>query len=379
MKLFVALVALALCLTSNLAHAHGSLPSVFEIAERDGEIVGLGTTFGLIVADDEGVFRWSCADAVGEPVSGYIIHSSSNVIAVTRSGVWQSEDAGCSYVPLDTAVGDLPIAEVRTGGGRSVVTTSSPIHPNGVFASSDGGLNWRGIGGEMDGVALFGLALDGERIIVSGLSEDGWALFDWTEAGPELLAPLPEGTLDAELWIVDGEIWVADIIGNESQLYQIVGDRAEARGERMEAVITDVARQGSRTLVATDADRIYEATPTSLTLVEGALGTCFHELEDGSAARCGSPANEFAVHLGDVGNSTGALRFEEVGPGTCIADETHICAPLWTFAARLMGAPEEVEEEPVPETGCATSANLSAPSSIAVGVLATTLFYRRRR
>jgi uncharacterized protein (TIGR03382 family) len=365
-------------LIPKVADAHGSLPSVFEIAERDAEIIGLGTTFGLIVADDSGRFRWSCADAVGELVSGYVIHSHNDIIAVTRSGVWRSTDAGCSYEKLETAVGDLPISEVRTNQGRSIVTTSSPIEPNGVFSSDDGGLSWSAMGGQMDGVALFGLAVDGERIVVSGLSADGWALFDWTAEGPELIAPLPEGTLDAELWIVEGDIWVADIIANESELHRVVGDATEQVGERLEAVITDVVRQSERVLVATDADQLYEVASGGLFLLEDVAGTCFVDLEDGTPARCGAPANEFAVHAGLVGESQGVLRFADVGPALCIADETHVCASLWPFAARLMGAPEELDAEPAPKTGC-TSANLSVGGSISFSLLMAALLWRRRR
>ena len=357
---FSAIASLALaatvCLAPSIAVAHGALPTIYEVAESDGEIIGLGATFGVLLRTADGGFQYSCEDVVSTPVSGYVVRSPTDVVVATRRGIWRSEDAGCSYAPIDTAVGELPIAEVRTEAGVSYVSTASTSSPNTVFRSDDGGLTWTGVGPQLDGVALYGLAIAGDRIVVSGLSADtGWTVFDWSESEPEPIALLPEWTLDAEVWIVGESVWVADIIAAKSVLYEIVGGSAVARSGELDGVITDVAEENGRTLVATDTDMIFEVVNGQLEQIEGEVGTCFVTLEDGTRTRCGSPLGEYLVWTGLVGESEPLFRYDEIVPNPCVLEEGHPCEPIWVFAARLFGAIEEEPTAPAPKGGCVTA------------------------
>ena len=368
------------CLAPAAASAHGALPSIFEIAESDGEIIGLGATFGLLLRTPDGGFQYACEDVLGTPVSGYVVRSTTDAIAVTRTGVWRTEDAGCSYRQLETAVGELPIAEVRTEQGSSYVTTASASQSNSVFRSEDGGLTWTQFGPELDGTALFGLAVAGDRVVVSGLSADGWTVYDWSAGEPEALAMLAEGTLDAEVWVVGETVWVADIIANESELYEIVDGVAEPRGSTIEGVVTDVAGEGERVLVATDTDTIFEVVGGQLSVLEEERGTCFVTLEDGRSARCGSPVGEDLVLVGPVGSAEPLLLYDSITANPCVLEEGHPCEPIWPFAARLFGVDAGTEPEPEDSgggEGC-TSASHSA-TSLPIAVFVGLLLFRRRR
>ena len=339
----------------SAAAAHGALPTIFEIAEFDGEIIGLGATFGLMLRDADGTFRWTCEDVVGTPVSGYVVRSPTDVIAVTRTGVWRTQDAGCSYQQVDSAIAERPIAEVRTIDGESYAVTAHLTEPNAVFRSIDFGLRWAQFGPEIDDNALFGLAVDEGRVVVTGLSaEDGWTVFEWGQT-PEVIASLPEGTLDAEPWITNGAVWVADIVANESVLYEIVDGSPVVRQERLDGVVTDVEAIDGTTYVALDTNEIFEVTADGLVLVPDEVGTCFARLGDGGIARCGALGGDYAVLMGPPGAMVPYLPYPSVEANACMLEQDHLCADLWGFV-ELHWEDDGPTEDPVAKSrGCATA------------------------
>jgi MYXO-CTERM domain-containing protein len=376
----IALAVGVVGLTPHRASAHGALPTIFEIAEADGEIIGLGATFGLLLRGPDDRFRWACEDVLGTPVSGYVIRSPDDVVAVTRAGVWRTEDGGCSYTSVETSIGELPISEVRNEAGVSYVATASLSVPNGVFRSDDAGLTWTRVGPEFDGVALFGLAISDGRIVVSGLSADaGWVVYEWSEDGPEPIAPLPEGTLDAEVWLVGGTVWVADIVATRSSLYEIVDGAVFARTGEINGVVTDLIEEDGRILVATDTNMIFEVSGTGLVQLEGEVGTCFVTLEDGTPARCGSPVGEYSVLTGRVGETIPILQYDEIVANPCVLEEGHPCEPIWIFAARLFGASGDEPEDPPVDGGCAVARGSDASAAAGGLVVGAAFFWRRRR
>ena len=360
----------------NSAEAHGALPTIFEIAELDGEIVGLGATFGLMLRDADGTFRWTCEDVVGTPVSGYVVRSPTDVVAVTRTGVWRTQDAGCSYQPVESAIAERPVAEVRTVDGESYAVTAHLTEPNAVFRSIDLGLTWDPVGPEIADNALFGLAVDEGRVVVTGLSaEDGWTVFEWGEQ-PEPIASLPEGTLDAEPWITGGAVWVADIIATESILYEIVDGAAVTRHDRVQGVVTDVEWIDGITYVALDTNEILQVTPEGLVLVAEELGTCFVRLRDGRIARCGALGGDHAVLLGAPGATVPSVPYNQIEPTACMIEEGHLCAELWTFIERHFDPDATPSDPGGTNRGVCSAAESGAP--IWMGLALLSVASRRR-
>ena len=356
------------------AFAHGARPSVYDIAERDGEVSGLATTFGPIVGGADGVLRWTCADAVPVSATGYLF-VEGRVIATSTQGLWSSSDGGCSFDPMDSAIGDRIVSELRRDQGVGYLVTSEIDTPNGVFRTEDGGLTWQAWGDPID-AAIFGLAADAGRVVVSALSaEDGWTVREWSDAGPGAPISLPEGLLDIEVWIADDRVWLADVTPAESTFFALVDDGIEQWGGPVAGVITDVHVAAGEVFVATDTNQVYLATAAELIATDDE-GACFSRSEDGTLLRCGTTDARVAVYQGELGDGSVAIPFGDIVPAECVWEPEHACSSLTQFATNFLGS---AEDQPRSSGGCAVASSNNGATRFCFSLLAVILGCLPRR
>jgi len=266
-------VALGASFVASTAWGHGARPSVFDIVERDGGVVGMATTFGVIHDGGDGL-TWSCTAAVPATPTGYLF-AGDDVIATTTDGLYVSDDSGCTWSEHPSDIAAPVVTEVRrdgADGGSTWLVTADLDAPNGVYRSDDDGRTWDAFGPTLDDTALYGLAVAEGRVVVTALNaEVGWSVLDWTADAAEPVADVPEGLLDVEVWIAGDRVWLADIRMRDSTFYghDADTDAFVAWGDPVEGVITDVVEADGDVLVATDTSDVYRATPAGLERLEG--------------------------------------------------------------------------------------------------------------
>ena len=325
---------------ATTAWAHGSRPSVFDIVERDGDVLGMATTFGVI-HDGGGGLTWACTGAVPATPTGYLF-AGDDVIATTTDGLWISDDSGCSYEALDADITDPVVTEVRRDGvtGATWLVTASLDAPNGVYRSGDNGRTWSAVGDLLDQTALYGLAVADDRVVVTALNaSDGWTVLELTEGGAVPVAPAPESLLDVEVWLAGDDVWLADIRMVDSTLYgpDETGEAFSAWGEPVEGVITDVVAEGGEIYVATDTNAVYRATPDALIHLEDEAGACFVDDAPGATLRCGTTAAGVAAYAGEIGAHQPRIGFDDIVPAACVYEADHPCASVAEFATGFLG------------------------------------------
>ena len=137
-----------------LAGANGRVPAPVANALEPppGARLLVGTTFGLLLSDDDGAsWRWICEPSlyVGQSLgtfdARYVVTASGSFLAALSSGLSISRDGGCTWslagAPLAGAwIDDIAVspADPRT----LYVGTSTTGLPNGVFVSHDDGATW---------------------------------------------------------------------------------------------------------------------------------------------------------------------------------------------------------------------------------------------
>jgi len=373
-------VALGASFVASTAWGHGARPSVFDIVERDGGVVGMATTFGVIHDGGDGL-TWSCTAAVPATPTGYLF-AGDDVIATTTDGLYVSDDCGCTWSEHPSDIAAPVVTEVRrdgADGGSTWLVTADLDAPNGVYRSDDDGRTWDAFGPTLDDTALYGLAVAEGRVVVTALNaEVGWSVLDWTADAAEPVADVPEGLLDVEVWIAGDRVWLADIRMRDSTFYghDADTDAFVAWGDPVEGVITDVVEADGDVLVATDTSDVYRATPAGLERLEGESGACFVDDAPGATLRCGTTEGGVAMWIGPVGASEPGLAFDAVAPAACIYDEAHPCAPVAEFASDFLGEPADTGSS---GSGCAVSRNRGAGSSALFAVALAALVIGRRR
>ena len=160
----IALIVLMIAYPS-LVWAHGGIPLVLEINPplSEGGPLWVVDTLGLFLGDqlsdqagNRATWSWLCDDAI-DPTLGVdvieILHGDT-LLAVARSGLYRSEDRGCSFQRitgelLDHSIGDLSSHPTRHA--EIALYTDTLGRTNGVWLSQDRGVTWRSAPIEIEG------------------------------------------------------------------------------------------------------------------------------------------------------------------------------------------------------------------------------------
>lgn len=380
---------------------------------EDGTLIGGGTSWGVLLRDDDGVFRRVCEEALGIPVAflrtaegRVLIGRAERGLVVTSDGCAPERVAGVLEEHAVSALVSVPSAPDRV-----LATTATTGADNGVFASDDGGHTFEPTSLSVGGQLFFQLLVseDGQLVVASGLdtttqqivlavSKDSAVTFDTPaadlgayafvkplaidQAGAVLLAAVDAQGTHHLLRSIDG---LASVFGLASFDGAILG-LAEASGGRFALVRSQADGKG-----------IYRQATEGAPFVrlEGGPSACLLNLPgDARLWGCGEEGQAGHFFVSDDGETWEPLvPFDAVEERCC--DEgtpgNEQCAIY--FAASDGGEPScsvggsgdtrdggpGARSEPPPECSCATTTTTRAPGALLFGLLAGVLVGSRRR
>lgn len=157
MRLTLAILCLGSMFAAS-AHAHGPFPKTRRIVfhPSDPNVVLIEATYGLLVTRDAGAhWDWLCYEAAGfkqedvltaNPVT--TLSADGALLLASRRGLVRSAD-GCGFVtPSDALDGAFLVDLERdpVDAASALVLTANANADNGVFESTNDGVDWTGLG-----------------------------------------------------------------------------------------------------------------------------------------------------------------------------------------------------------------------------------------
>jgi hypothetical protein len=156
----IGLTLAGLPLLLPVALANGRFPQAGQVAVDPGgsQRLVVRATFGLLVSDDAGqTWGWVCEAAPGyqDATDPYVLLLGEGRLAVaTTTGLVQSTDLGCSWLPAAGLVGSGAVADLVAGpkpGEALALYAGSPDPQSGLLAAAvwqtiDAGASWQPLG-----------------------------------------------------------------------------------------------------------------------------------------------------------------------------------------------------------------------------------------
>lgn len=225
---------------AQTARAHGvdRPPEGMQPFLEDGEIVGAGTSYGLLTRDGD---RWLWAPTAG--VEPRTIRAwerapgSDRVLLGSNDGTYVSRDDGCSWSRVDGELGASPTVDFALGEGRSATlfaATERADGDNDVWRSDDGGATWSSTGFDVDQVLFNRMVSSNGTVAVEGferapgtwsvwMSGDGGETWQASPSGARLMGAR-DG--DAIIAVEDGDGWAIHAL-NPSGMGPMLAESSE--------------------------------------------------------------------------------------------------------------------------------------------------------
>ena len=285
---------------------------------EDGELVGAGTSYGLLTPSED---RWVWAPTgsidprdvrAWERAPG-----ADRVLVGSTRGVYYSRDDGCSWSEVSGALGGTPVSAFALGEGRSptlFAATERSDGANSVWRSRDGGASWEKTSLEREDTLLGQMFGAGGVVAVEGfvrdqatwrvwLSEDGGASWMESPDGTRLAGVSDGGALVA---VERGSDW--DVLAWDGQSQ---GDVLATLPERPEG-----AGKAGDTLLLWDGEQVVDA--------DGAVSVdsahcLLPDVSAGAVWLCESTVEDLGGHFLriDAGAREALVDFQDVTPIEC--------------------------------------------------------------
>jgi hypothetical protein len=276
----------------NSASAHIGAPEGRAPFLMDDDLVGGGTTWGLVHRADE-QWRRVCEEAIGEPPNFRFRNNDGRIFLGTSAGLLYTDDFGCSYAQASELFANKKVSTLaipHSMPSRIYVATASPEGDNGIYRSDDNGNSFFPLG--IQGVEAYILSIltndSGSDVYVSTYSgaDQSIAIYHSTDSGMSFTVAdiVPE---DAIYFTLIGYDHIQDRIALSSVVFGEPGGKLYFADPSLDSVTLD----SSYTSVPTTYVR-YESYEFLLlafsTLNRRSMndtGEPFTPIED-SAARC---------------------------------------------------------------------------------------------
>ena len=162
-----------LLLSAGGAHAHGLPIGGLVPFVENGEVIGAGTTWGIVLQED-GKWLRSCEEGTGAMARFYHRLPDGRVLVASDEGLFVTSDGGCTYESVAESLSAQSIGALQAARDvpeRIFVATRTPGQENGVFRSVDGGLTFTATELKRSGVLFDGIIAtgDGETLLVHAL------------------------------------------------------------------------------------------------------------------------------------------------------------------------------------------------------------------
>lgn len=427
------LYAAAAVAFSPLAAANGRPPATADVRAFDGTTKLLaGTTFGLIVSNDDGQsWKWICEDAVGyggDYDPDYEWSPSGDIFVASLSGLRISKDL-CSFNQTAQLL-DRYIALIAFGSDGALYAAAVDADQSRIYRSTDAGVTFPQVSQanpefkNYDSWTSLEVApAEPTRIYLAGVRAQAnqprvFLLYRSTDAAKNFTQiPLPPFTPtdDSEIFLAGVSpadplllyVRVTKIAGGGEAIY-----RSTDGGSSWSAtpVLTSsdslrafVIRRNGEILVGTKTQGTFKSTDgTTFTPVTGAphLG-CLSERADGTLFGCtqnyGTDNDGAGIMKSSDGVSwTPLLRYQDIaGPQACAAGTVQKDAcevPTWCGVREQLGITSTVIDcplivpdgmpdggmQPASSGGCCETGN-SSSGILLCGLTALVLAWRKRR
>jgi hypothetical protein len=376
-------LALSLIFAASPAFAHGGTAAAEALYFQDQELQAISANFGLLTQTDDG-FEWSCFDTLTQiPFIGFFSHG--HWFATTRSGLFESDDSGCSWAATEGPMRGIPVATLRASDNTVVALAQRLPTAAQVFERIDGIFIAKGEA-LPEGEALDLIRRDDGRFLalVEDADQDPKLLLSddqaasWTEIArldglrnPSFLGlELAEGHHAIGLTRgAAGELWMVDAEGALTRRAQLPGPLSEGRSKGDEhwlLTITGVALKAQ-------GDGPFLPAEGPKHCLENSAGELF---------ACDDLGSGHLMLQRIEGGWRPSHPFSSIRPAAC-SDAT--CAEAWTALESLI----EQMTNPLADAGPSVDAGAPVqppescscsgfnPSWVALGLL--TIVRRRRR
>lgn len=250
-------------------HAHGLPIGGLVPFLENGQVVGAGTTWGIVL-EENGKWLRSCEEGSGATARFYHRAADGRVLVASDAGLFVTRDGGCIYEEVSPAlVGHAigALTTVRNSPQKIFVATRTPGALNGVFWSEDGGVQFTSTTLVRAGTFFDGIIStdDGQTLLVHALdfatlenlvfvSRDGGETF---EEMPAVLEPYAYVRLLGTTREGDGLI-VAGLPASGGNVVLVSTDGFVTATElfRIDDEVTAFARVGDVDLLALSGTRL---------------------------------------------------------------------------------------------------------------------------
>jgi uncharacterized protein (TIGR03382 family) len=431
----LATVALVAVTFSNQARANGRLPGANQLVIGPHNELALRVTFGILLPDDAGQWRWMCESAIGygglqDPAIG--IMADKSIIAGLFTGLSHSAVDRCAWTFATSALSQQVVVDVtvRKDDPTSALAMTSTYDGGGgtnpqykaqLFATSDNAATWKSMGNPLPRntfVQTLEVAPSRpSRIYVSSTlvleplhgviyaTDDSAAT--WSSADVNLLADMVSGNVEKAIYVAAIDPNRPDRVyartGGDGASRLLVSDdagktwaqRIKLKGQMLGFALSP---DGERVYVGGREDGVkvastsdWQFTQTSTIEIE-----CLTAHPSGLYA-CSNEANGFLLGLSSDEGKTfkPVLHFSEIaGPVACTTDAGALCSSEWPALRDRLTSPAVPEPGPsdasavtIPGSeggshsacSCDMMGGSSSGASVAVGALLLSVLLRRRR
>jgi hypothetical protein len=356
--------------------ANGRFPQAGQVAvDPSGtQRLVVRATFGLLVSDDAGQsWGWVCEAAPGyqDATDPYVLQLGEGKLAVaTTTGLVQSADMGCSWLPAAGLVGSGAVADLVAGpkaGEALALYAGSPDPQTGLLApavwqSLDAGSSWQPFGQPLpplvQALTVEVAASEPQVVYVSGVQAVGgkptgvvlrsvnagktWQTFAVAGTGTPWLAAVDPANAQ-RVWLRRSAPGLGDTLARSDDGGQTWTEVFAATGSLRGFAL---APDGSQWLagVVGSGSGLYLGNTSSTTSPQQLDNRAIHCLRWAGADifACGADAEGFAVarRAGVSGQWQVLLRHKAVTPRTCQAGSltADLCPSLWPGIAQQIGA-----------------------------------------
>lgn len=174
-------LALSCGVFPSLARAHGLPIGGIAPLLHEGEVVGAGTTWGIVLREAEGVRR-VCEEGTGAPATRYHRTHEGRILVAGPAGLFATTDGGCTYDVVTEALRDVPIADLAVAlqaPETMVLVTERAGEDNGIWRSRDAGLSFERLPWERGGLRFDAVMVDGTGDVIVAIAQDAVTLMDY--------------------------------------------------------------------------------------------------------------------------------------------------------------------------------------------------------
>ncbi len=156
---------LSLLLFGQAGLAHQGPNAATTVFLRDGDLLGGGTTWGIVLKDGTQWLR-VCEEAFGEAPTFHARLADGRILLGGIGGLFETKDKGCSYALVEPALDGQHVSSFSLASAVpdvAALTTSNAVGDSGVWLSGDGGQSFA-----PSSVSYNNIVFDAVRLDASG-------------------------------------------------------------------------------------------------------------------------------------------------------------------------------------------------------------------